>query len=57
MEGAMMIELEAIFASDLALVVFMCGSAAMFIGAMAAVTWVCRVRHADMRTLPVRASI
>jgi len=57
LEAPMMIELEAIFASDLSLAVFMYGSAAMFIGAMAAVTWICRVRHTDMRAVTIRAGI
>jgi hypothetical protein len=51
----MMIELDAIFASDLSLMVFLYGSAAMFISAMAAVTWICRTAHTDVAAVPVRA--
>jgi hypothetical protein len=39
---AMMIELDAIFASHLATTVFLYGSAAFLIASMAAVTWLCR---------------
>ena len=53
----MMIELDAIFASDLSLMVFMYGSAAMFIGAMAAVTWICRTPRTDVVAVPARAGI
>jgi hypothetical protein len=53
----MMIELDAIFASDLSLMVFLYGSAAMFISAMAAVTWICRTAHTDVAAVPVRAGI
>jgi hypothetical protein len=53
----MMIELDAIFASDLSLMVFMYGSAAMFIGAMAAVIWICRTPRTDVAAVPVRAGI
>ena len=53
----MMIELDAIFASDLSLMVFMYGSAAMFIGAMVAVTWICRTPRTDVAAEPVRAGI
>jgi hypothetical protein len=56
-ETPMMIELDAIFASDLSLIVFMYGSATMFIGAMAAVTWICRIAHTDVVAVPVRAGI
>ncbi len=49
----MMIELDAIFASDLSLMVFMYGSAAMFIGAMGAVTWICRTPRSDVAAVPV----
>ena len=52
----MMIELDAIFASDFSLLVFMYGSAAAFIGAMAAVTWICRAAPA-VGAFPVRAGI
>ena len=48
----MMIELEAIFASDLSLAVFLYGSAAMFIGSLAAVTWICRPKHTDIVAVP-----
>jgi hypothetical protein len=57
LEAPMMIELDAIFASDLSLMVFLYGSAAMFIASMAAVTWICRSRHADLAAMPVRAGI
>lgn len=50
-------ELDAIFASDLSLMVFLYGSAAMFIASMAAVTWICRNRHPDPVAMPVRAGI
>jgi hypothetical protein len=53
----MMTELDAIFASDLSLMVFMYGSAAMFIGAMAAVTWLCRAVHTDVTALPVSEAV
>jgi hypothetical protein len=53
----MMIELDAMFASDLSLMVFMYGSAAMFIGAMAAVTWICRTARTDVAVVPLRAGI
>ena len=53
----MIIELNAIFASDLSLMVFMYGSAAMFIGAMAAVTWICRTVTTDVVAVAVRAGI
>jgi hypothetical protein len=52
-----MIELDAIFASDFSLMVFMYGSAVMFIGAMAAVTWMCREARTDVAAAPVRAGI
>jgi len=53
----MMSELDAIFASDLSLMVFLYGSAAMFIGAMIAVTWICRVGHTDVGAVPARAGV
>jgi hypothetical protein len=53
----MMTELDAILASDLSLMVFMYGSAAMFIGAMAAVTWMCRTAPTGVATVPLRAGI
>jgi len=53
----MMIELDAIFASDLSLMVFMYGSAAMFIGAMAAATWICRTAPTGVAAVPARAVI
>jgi len=53
----MMTELEAIFASDVSLAVFMYGGTAMLIAAMAAVTWVCRVRHGEIRAVAARAGI
>ncbi len=53
----MMIELDAIFASNLSLMVFMYGSAAMFIGSMVVVTWICRTSRTDVAAVPVRAGI
>jgi len=53
----MTIELNAILASDLSLMVFMYGSAAMFIGAMAVVTWICRAQRSDVARVAVRAGI
>jgi len=53
----MMTELDAIFASDLSLMVFMYGSAAMFISAMAAVTWICSTTHTDVVAMPARAGV
>jgi hypothetical protein len=35
----------------------MYGSAALFIGAMAAVTWICRTAPTNVAAVPVRAGI
>ena len=53
----MMTELDAIFASDLSLMVFMYGSAVMFISAMAVVTWICRTAHTGVVPVPARAGV
>ena len=53
----MMIELDAIFASDLSLMVFMYGTAAIFVSAMVAVTWICRTAHTDVAAVSVRAGV
>jgi hypothetical protein len=41
----MMIELEAIFGSNLVTIVFLYGSAAMMVSSMAAVLWLCESRQ------------